>query len=239
MSTFNHFGLQYSDIVSAFKGSIATDFGGQSVIEAEMDLVEGEILNKLSQQAIRMMEIVEYMEIQPISGATWTAVPPIMSDLYIWQVPRFNPAINNQQYSLSSAGLGLCNSGTCPSQKKELDTGYLFNDYTLNGDEVTFGSSFDQDNYTYYASYNVDTTRIRLPSLAIILRNRVACILGNQLYTRGVDSWKLVDVYCARGDSGLAAIDEYFIPSEYKKSSFLNNPFKVKGGYTTIKTYRG
>lgn len=236
---FNQFGVTTTDIVNAFKGSLESDFGGTAVILSEMQMAESEISAKLSTKALQLMARVDYMEIPAVSGNSFLAPFPVKNDFHIWYLPRFNPAQTN---TFLTVGMDLpCSSfgwnKNCTSEVKELDSTVLFTDYTISGDTVTFGSSFDQSQYVYYASWNIDQGRLALPSLGILLRNRVACVLGHQLYSRGEDSWKLVDIYCSRGDAGLEAIDSYFIPSEFKAYKYLN-PI-VKTGLSTIKTLRG
>lgn len=235
---FNRFGLTYQDIVNSFRGAIDADFGGQANIENEIDLAEAEIVEKLSPKALQMLQQVEYMEVSAISGSSYTAYPPILQDLYVYEIDRYNPALNNSV--LGTVTTPYCD-GTinCPNTKRELYNTDLFTDYTLNGDTITFGNTFDQDRNTYYISYTVDTSRLDIPSLAHILRNRVCCILGHQLYSRQDDTWKLVDIYCERGEAGLNKIDEHFLPSEFRKNKYLNNPFTIKGGITTIRVGRG
>ena len=90
MSTFNWFGLKYTDVVSAFKGAVADDFGGQLIIEAEMDLAEAEFISFMSQKALHMLQVVEYQEVPQIASISgsmqYVAFPPILQDLYIYVV---------------------------------------------------------------------------------------------------------------------------------------------------------
>jgi len=240
MSTFNWFGLKYTDVVSAFKGAVADDFGGQLIIEAEMDLAEAEFISFMSQKALHMLQVVEYQEVPQIASISgsmqYVAFPPILQDLYIYVVDRYNPALNN---TISTPFMGTCNqSNGCTNVKKELDSSYLFTDYTLSGSTITFGPSFDQDRHTYYISYTIDTSTLDIPSIKGILRDRVACVMGMQLYSRGDDTWKLVDLYCSRSDKLMGLVDQHWLPSEYKKNKYLNNPFTIRGQLQTIKIGR-
>jgi hypothetical protein len=233
---FNAFGLTYEDIVNAFRGSIATDFGGQQIIENEIELAEAELIANMSPKALQMLQRVEYMEVPQISGNLYTSIPPILQDLYVYEVDRYNPALNN---AVSNPLPGVCDEQNgCPNIKRELDSSYLFTDYSISGSNITFGNSFDQDTHTYYVSYTIDNSTLDLPSVKGILRDRVACILGMQLYSRGDDTWKLVDLYCTRADKMMDKIDEHWLPSEYRKNKYLNNPFTIKGGIQTIRIGR-
>lgn len=235
MPQYNYFGCEYTDIVNAFKGSVANDFGGQTIIEAEMELAEAELIGQMSPKAIKMLEIVEYQEVPQIASISgsmqYTLNPALLQDLYIFQIDRYNPVLNNTvgyTFGNCSEKLG------CSNYKRQLDASYLFSDYTVTGSTITFGPSFDQDRHTYYVSYTIDTSNLELPSLKVMIRDRVSCVLGMQLYSRQDDTWSLVDLYCNRADKWMAMIDEHWLPSEYKKNKYLNNPFTLKGGITTI-----
>lgn len=226
MAIYNWFGLEYTDIVNAFRGAVAGDFGGQTVIEAEMDLAEAEVVQMMSQQANAMLQSVEYMEIPQITGTAWTTPFPVLQDFYIFVVDRYNPAIGNYISPIP----GICLEGTCQNFKKELDSTYLFTDYTITGSNLTFGTTFDQDSYTYYTSYTINTADLVLPSVKGMIRDRVACVLGMQLYSKGDDTWKLVELYCDR--SKIKMIDDKWLPAEFRKYKWLNSPFR--GGITSI-----
>jgi hypothetical protein len=233
---YNYFGITYQTIVDAFKGSVVADFGSSTVINSELDLAESEVVAKLGTKALQLMQRVDYMEIPAISGNVWLAPFAVKNDFHVWRLPRYNPA-QAGTLTILDTGLNCWSGGDCPSTEKELDSSVLFTDFTQDAETITFGSSFDQSRYVYYASWNLDQTRLVLPSLAIIIRNRAACILGHQLYSRGEDSWKLVDIYCSRGQDGLDALDSAFIPSEFKRYGYFNS--MVSSGIKTIKTYRG
>jgi hypothetical protein len=240
MPQYNYFGCEYTDIVNAFKGAVANDFGGQSIIEAEMELAEAELIGQMSPKALQMLQTVEYQEVPQIASISgsmqYTLNPALLQDLYVYEVDRYNPALNN---AISSPIPGICSEQSgCSNIKKQLDSSYLFTDYTVTGSTITFGSSFDQDTHTYYVSYTADTSTLDLPSLKGMIRDRVACVLGMQLYSRQDDTWSLVDLYCTRADKWMAMIDEHWLPSEYKKNKYLNSPFTVKGSITTIKIGR-
>lgn len=236
MPNYNYFGLKYQDVVNAFRGAVANDFGGQAIIEAEMELVEAEIVAQLSRKALSMMSNVEYQELPQISGMSYTMNPPYLQDLYVYEVGRYNPALNN---TVDNPLPGICcNPVDCSNIKKELDSTYLFTDYTVSDSTITFGNTFDQDTNTYYISYTADVSALDFPSLKSILRDRVACTLGMQLYSRGDDTWSLVGRYCERGDKMLEAIDEHWLPAEFRKNKYLNNPFTIKGGISSIRFSR-
>lgn len=234
MAQYNWFGCTITDITNAFKGAVSADFGGDAVIQAEMDMAEAELLMVISPKVIQMFDQIEYMELPQVPGISgsysYTAVPPILQDLYVYQVPRYNPALNNSV----TMSLGLsCSTSNCSNFKKELDSSYLFNDYTLVGSTITFGASFNQDTNTYYLSYAVDKNSLILNSLKGLIRDRVACVLGMQLYSKGDDTWSLVDLYCSRAERLLG---EEIFPAEFKKFKWLNSPFK--SGITSIKLGR-
>jgi hypothetical protein len=239
MSQFNYFGCTYTDIVNAFKGAVVADFTSQAIIEAEMLLAEAELVNLMSPKALAMLQAVEYMEvpqIASISGAMqYTTVTPVLQDLYVFQVPRDNPAINTYATELP----GVCPlTSQCSGTKKVLGATYLFTDYTLVGSTITFGTSFDQDRNTYYVSYTADTSTISLPSVKGIIRDRVACVMGMQLYSKVDDTWALVDLYCTRADKWMEMVNQHWLPSEFKKYKWLNNPVTISGGISTIKLGR-
>lgn len=238
---FNGFGCTYQTIVDAYRGAVVADFGGQTIIENEITLAVEEFVSRMSPKAMSMLQRVEYLEVPQlatISGSNWTPVPALLQDLTVWQVPRYNPALNNSYiYPLETSSCGHNND--CSNIKKELSTQYLFTDYTIDlNKNIIFGSSFDQDVNTYYVSYTVDTSSLILNSIAGMLRDRVACVLGMQLYSKQDDTWGLVTLYCTRGDKWLESIDEHWLPSEYKRYKWLNDPFTIKGGIKTIKMGR-
>lgn len=235
MPQYNFFGCEYTDIVNAFKGAVVNDFGGQAIIEAEMELAEAELTSQMSQKALKMLSTVEYQEVPQISGSNYTLNPPLLQDLFIYRVSRYNPGLNNTVAPIN----GLCEDGQCYNPNKELGVNDLFTDYTVSGSTITFGPSFDQDRNTYYVSYTVDTSTLDLPSLKVIIRDRVACVLGMQLYSRSEDTWGLVELYCKRSDKWMATIDDYWLPSEFKKNKYLNNPYTIRGGLYTIRVGRG
>jgi hypothetical protein len=238
MSNFNNFGCTYVDIVNAYHGSIVSDFTSAEVIEAEIELSEALLMSKVSQKTLQMLQVVEYQEVPQvasISGSySYTPVLPILNNLYVWQVPRYNPAKNN---AIDQIYPCECTNG-CPNIKSELNTQYLYTDYTLVNGTIIFGSTFDQEVNTYYIGYNVDTSTISLSSVKGMIRDITAGTLGMQLYAKGDDTWALVTHYNDRAKMWLESIDEHWFPSELRKLKFLNSPFTVKGGITSMKIVR-
>lgn len=225
MSSFNGFGLTYTDIIRSFNGAIESDFAtdnatGQQVIEREIALQEAELVQSLDPAVLRLMDRLEGIQVDwkiDTLDITWLpSIPPI--------VDSFSMYLDVESFYRNARGCGVNEPINCNYNIEDLQ---LFTDYTIEqtGYGVTTviaGPSVNPD-YKYYAVYDVDTSLLSLDSLANTLRNKVCCILGHQLYSRQDSSWKLVDKYCELGERSLKG----YIPPEFKRLKWFKYPFNV------------
>jgi len=235
MEYYNNFGCTVGDITGAYIGSVVSDFGGSDAIQAEMNLSTSDVIMHLHPNILKNLKTINYMELPPLSGS-YVLEFPVLKDVAIFRVAKFNPALSGIE-SDSTLSLHMCGCNSDCTDKKELDSSYLFTDYTVSGDTLTFGSTFDQSRYTYYINYFIDTSRLVLPSLRSIVRDRTAAVLGMQLYSRQDDTWKLVETYQARMEMTFDILSNRKTLAEYAKYSWLNNQEPSSIG--SIKIARG
>ena len=235
MSEFNYFGLTTNDIVESFNGALVTDFAsnsksGAEIIANELELAEGELIGLLTPKVIRKFYNTEGVMVN-ISGSGIIVLPTELpydsskADLEVYYQPKKNINSNCNELFYTNAlvcGTNSCNNCGYPDMLKA----------ELSGMQILNYSS----NYEYYAVYSVNSAFIEIRSLQDYIRNRVCCILGNNLYANADNVWKLVDTYCKRAEAFVEKIDSHYVPGELKKMKWVN-PL-VTGSISSIRVNR-
>jgi hypothetical protein len=246
MSNYNWFGLTANDVINSFSGAISGDFAtngvdGITIIQTEMDRAESDIVEKLSERTMLILNRMFGIEIQvnpdtfaPIFPKEFPIRPSISGSNYTPNL-RCYSKINNELL------LGYWQDWFMPSGVLETSLVYGSN---AAGESWVFYQTLDSNgnltNYNrshfYYASYDVDTSKIVVPSLAEQIRNKVCYVLGTNLYSQGDATWKLIDIYGKKVEKFEEIKNHSYMPQEFKKYRWLISP--VPPTTTTIKTFR-
>ena len=249
MLQYNAFGCTVNDIVQAFNGATLSDFttngvSGSTIIANEMELAESIIVEKLSEKVLQVLSEMEIYKIplNAISGSNKFTpdVPSISGYTQLYQLPKVGVAGNqlglcayDSSYSSPCGVNSECNTYIFPQNLVQ------FTDYTITNETITFNlSGTNFASYDYYIYYPVDASRLVSKDLKELVRNLVACKLGQQLFSSQDTIWTLVERYCLEATAKLALIDEYYIPAILKNKKYLNNWQKVRGGFSSIKIKR-
>lgn len=225
------FGLSPDIIVSSFSGAVSGDFAtngftGYQVINNEIALAESEILEMIPDFSRSLNEIKGVAVTVDTSGyVTFPSfVQPLSSgEIKYYQKDKYIEGCEGDYLSpqLSTMrGTSFCQDTLCCPWNGVSE---------LSGQPLPVDSTKE-----FYSSYISDPNTFNIPSLANMIRNRVCCVLGNNLFATQGDSWKLVDRFCQLADKKL---DSHYFPPEMKSVKWVKNPW-LSGGFQTIKILR-
>jgi hypothetical protein len=241
MSTY--FGLTWEDVLLAFHGTIEDDFAtnsktGREVIENELALQKDFLLAMVDEAALGMLEgqIPPYAvssTCQDTSGNRYINLlgEPDCINLF-YREEKVSRYVEYPSQDLLGYENSACRYRDCEGEGIEgLEE---FDDYTIVGDRILLGPSFDTDR-ELVISFTGD---INLPSLARVLRDAVCCNLGYQLYNAGDQTWGAVTNFCEHYKrwSDLYTGKKKFIPPELRGLKFLRSPWSI--GIFSVRTRR-
>ena len=229
MTTYQHnaYGLTWQNMVEAFNGAIENDFKagdlcGSKVITNEIEMKEGELISYLGEATL------SYFEVLPPHEVTTESVSGSSAFTFDF-IPDFDKPIKVSVTSMCPDEIALqeCFNERCSTG--EVVT-YLYDEVTKKWQGILNREILSNENI--FISYSVDLDELELSSLKAILRDLVACTLGNNLQTEGDAVWGLVTHYCERGDKGLERLEKGYIPAEFKRLKYLewNGPFRAIRG---------
>lgn len=241
----SYFGITANDIVRAFHGTEITDFAtdgetGQQIITRELELAFNESLDLLDVNVLNQLQngFNGYI-VQACEDASGNFIIPLLGipeecslDVREWEdrnLDWFHDSISQT----TQPGLLGCNK--C---KVDLKSYPQFTDWILDGSNLILGSSYEA-NQKLIISYRLESGETpSIPSLGRFIRNKVACILGHNLYTASENTWSLVEQYCkeaSKFEEKYSGIHKY-IPSELKRLKWLEYPYST--GWGTIVSRR-
>lgn len=222
---YNRFGAVYTDIVALYPGSVAADFGGQTTIEAALDMAVDMVAGSLSSQAfVAITEPTFLMAVRCASQGQTTftlpLVPIISGSFHLWAAsPRLfqiRPRLLNDAQPIQgdtqvySGGYGIA----APQLEKDRST------YTVNLTTglVTLNTALNLDDQVFM-SYQLDTSAATyaLPSLARLAIRGAAAELGARIYSDGQQEWGLVTRYTDTWNNSIKALRaSELIPDEIR-----------------------
>ena len=228
-----YFGITFLDLVRAFHGTTVDDFEsdgqtGQQIIERELELAADEVIDMMDNSVISLIDgnIAPYIvsTCADPSGNSYIELLGIPDDCSI-QVRLFQEFDRNSYDVYQQDTLGSCKK-FCG--KLDIDDFEEFNDWTIDGNRLVLGSSYE-DNQKILISYKLqDGVTPKIPSIGRYIRNKVACQIGHNLYSAGGDTWALVENFCKEA---ARFEDKYetkkLIPAELRKIKWLNTPFSI------------
>lgn len=240
----SYFGITSNDIVRAFHGTIVSDFetdgeSGAEIINRELELAYEEALELIDPTALGMINngIAPHVVSTCIDASgnrviDLFGIPEECSiDVRVWE-DRQRDYYND--YPLQDRLTGTLGCEPCGFRIEQYEA---FTDWTIEGSQLVLGPSYE-DNQKLIISYRLENPEdFNLPSIGRYIRNRVACIIGHNLYTAGQDSWALVEQFCKEADKFESKYEnKKLVPSELKRLKWMEYPFNT--GWGTIKLRR-
>lgn len=229
---YNGFGCEWTDIIALFSGE-ESDFAagcqsGQTVIENEIEMQTGKLLQNIPGGVVAMMDTVAglYRETVPVTDGSMFEYPAELPPLpgttygYIRQTD-----VDDRRKVGPKCG--------CPYDSL---TEIVIEDAYDEENEIWYGvAEEDLGSYDLYIRYDIDTqnSKFIIPELRNIVRDLVACVMGGKLMLENEDKWRLLDTVC----STKATVSARFIPYLWKTLTWYQKPWQT--GMITGKFYRG
>lgn len=234
MARFNLFGSVYTSVVAMYTGASATDFGGQSAIEAVMARITRDVSAALSPDAYRQMTEVDCEEVVRYATAGQTTatlgLPPVVAGtLHLWTYP-------SQDWSGMPGSYSSDEYTRKPRFGILETTGWTLTASTgaITGLSLSLGDRL-------YASYNVDVDSVSfsMPSLADLVVLGTAAEMGARLYSAGTEEWKLVEEYRTRYAAQMTTAREgAWIPDELRKLRYWSELERSSEEVRSVRLYR-
>ena len=207
--SFNLFGATVAGLLKNFKtGSytpVADEFGGDDVVTNALVNAEGRLLDALPPNIFQNIVHPDLCQVVPrgIAGQTVFTLPDIFipvvtNSVHLW---AGHPSIfitrpkkrTDPSYAAGYSSLGSPSAyPAVTTTPVELAAGSFIVDHMTG--EVTLSDPLSQD-WLVYASLDVDVANADygIPSLASIIEGGASAELGEKLYSRATEEWKLVE----------------------------------------------
>ena len=175
MSQYNYFGAAYGDIANLFSNVVDADLGGQTEIEAVMDIIEAEIVSNMHERFKRSLKRVDgmYIESSATSGQTAITVTAgggihynTQSNLEVW-VNYIYPG------KMPVPGTGDTHGGGITVADSSGNISITMTDSLSLNDYVMMCCDLDPTN----ANYSIET-------LKLFMRVGSAALLGPKIYSQ-------------------------------------------------------
>jgi hypothetical protein len=223
----NRFGCTAAMVVNIFKtGSYtptAADFGGDAAVEQFIDSCGDEIIQNMPEEMFLSLSLVELEKIETRatanqSTATVGIKPVLANKTHVWagqpsnfrEKPRLATDLDLQQ-AFADPELVPANELPSTAFSVAASTGVI---------TFTSGNLLDV-NDEVYATYEPDPTTLSIPSLATLLADGAAHLVGSKHYARGTSEWAFIDLLSERYTSKLQSLREGdWLPPEIRLMKF-------------------
>jgi hypothetical protein len=232
-------------VVNVFKtGSYAPtsdDFGGDAAIESFIDSCCDEVIQNMPEEMFLSLSDVELEKVESRATAgqatvTLTLKPVTAGKTHIWKgQPR-----NFRQKPRLNTDLDLAEGFADPelTPANELDSSKFSVDATTG--IVTFvAGSLCSVNDEVYATYQASIASLSVPSLATLVADGAAHLVGSKHYARGTSQWQFIDLLQERYTSKLSSLlDGDWIPPEIRLMRFWKERISERDKESTIQVGR-
>ena len=230
--SMNRFGAVYTAVPSLYQGSVAADFGGQTVIETAMDRAVDAIVASMPERIFQQVQEIDLEQVvrRGVAGTTvlpaTSMKPLVFGSVRVWRGDRLEfdirPSVGSSSNGIPDISASLFSV--------VLATGVVTLIDPLANEEVVYVSAeVDTEN----AAYSV-------PSIARMVAVGAAGQLGEVLYSEGNQEWRLVEMYRTAFDDYLKGLQAgSVIPDEVRRGRYWSSPAPLSGISGSVELIRG
>lgn len=223
----NRFGCTAAMVLNVLKtGSYSpasADFGGDPVIEASIDSICDDLIQNMPEDMFLSLSLVELEKVETRASANQQTVtlgikPVISGKTHIWQG---QPNSFREKPRLAT-DLDIVDEFADPElvPANELDSS-KFNVNASTGVVTFVSGSYCELNDEVYATYEPDPTTLSIPSMATLIADGAAFLVGSKHYARGSSQWAFIDMLQDRYTAKLEALREgNWLPPEIRLMKF-------------------
>jgi hypothetical protein len=242
MSTYNRFGAVYTGVIELYPGTVVGDYGGQTIVENEMDRITREVAASMMPNVFEQMTqvraewVVRYATAAQ-TGFTLGMHPVTAGTVHLWVYPPIAAYVSQNLPGYFMA----------PAYYREPTKGVMevaSTDYsvTASSGAITYSGSALQAGARVYASYDVDmdNASFSLASLADAVVLGAAAALGSKLFSDATQQWQLVKDYQARYNAKIAMLmDGKLIPDEVRRIKYWEPVERISPSWGIVDLKRG
>lgn len=226
----NRFGCTVAMVMNVIKtGSYSpasADFGGDDVVNAAVDSICDEVIQNMPEAMFLSLSLVELEKVETRATAAQATVtlgikPVIAGKTHIWtgqpssfrEKPILATDVDMQE---EFADPELVPANELPSSAFTIDnsTGVI----TLKSTPTDYRLDVNDE---VYATYEPDPASLSIPSLATLIAEGAAFLVGSKVYARGSSQWSYIDMLQERYTAKLASLREGdWLPPETRLMKF-------------------
>ncbi len=243
----NRFGCTALMVVTNFKtGSYdptVADFGDSASVEAAIDSICDEIIQNMPEDMFLSLSSVDLEKIEVRAAANQTSVqlglfPVIEDKTHVWaNQPRWFIEKPRKQTDLALDD-GFSDPEVSPTNELP-STAFTVDE---ESGEITLVNGLNV-NDEVYATYEIDTDALVVDSLATLIAEGAAYLVGTKHFARGTSQWLFIDILQERYGKKLEALrDGDWLPPEIRKLKYWRERVPEADKKTQIQAgrlYRG
>lgn len=230
--SMNRFGAVYTSVPPLYQGSVAADFGGQTVIETAMDRAVDAIVASCSEDVFGQLSAIDLEQIvrRGVAGTTvlpaTTMRPLVSGSVRVW---RGDPLEFQVRPSVGITSNGMPDIASSLFSVS-LSTGVVTLVNALAADEVVYVS----------AEVDTESASYSAPSIARMVCVGAAGQLGEVIYSEGTQEWRLVEMYRTAFNDYLTGLrNGSVIPDEIRRARYWASPVPSSGQGGSVELVRG